>query len=51
MKLCKVEIEEYDGESDTVYDISVESHESYCVGDDSVAVHNSACTTRKMTGK
>ena len=33
-----------------VHDLTVEDDHSYCVGKDSIIVHNSACKTREVTG-
>lgn len=34
----------------TVYDLTVEDDHSYCVGEEAIIVHNSACKTRMVTG-
>lgn len=49
MKLKQVKKTESCHDSTTVYDITVDNYSSYCI--DGVIVHNSACTTRKVTGK
>jgi len=42
-------IDSYEITEETVYDIEVEDDHSFCVND-GVVVHNSACTTRFLTG-
>jgi GMP reductase len=42
-------IDSYEVENETVYDIEVEDDHSFCLGRGTV-VHNSNCTTRRVTG-
>jgi GMP reductase len=42
-------IDSYEIQKEIVYDIEVEKDHSFCI-DDGVVVHNSACTTRFITG-
>jgi len=42
-------IDSYEVVSETVYDLEVDQDHSFCVQDGTI-VHNSACTTRFMTG-
>jgi IMP dehydrogenase/GMP reductase len=49
--LSGIEIYEHNLQSpENVYDIEVENSNSFCVGYHNIIVHNSACTTRKVTG-